>query len=61
MSESEPTWKKKWREKAKKIKEERGSTDQICKQFGCGKHLSHIEAMYSDYCFKHAREQNKKK
>lgn len=30
--------------------------DITCKKFGCGKHLSILESMYSDYCFKHQLE-----
>lgn len=38
--------------RAKAKKENEQLYDVVCKQFGCGKKLSHIENLYSDYCFK---------
>ena len=46
-----------WKQKADKVKielkQQQALTETICKRFGCGKKLSHIENLYSDYCFKH--------
>ncbi len=32
-----------------------------CKHFGCGKILTCYEYVYSDYCFKHSKQNNEKK
>ena len=28
----------------------------VCAHFGCGKHLTPVESLYGDKCFKHAQE-----
>lgn len=35
--------------------------EKICKHFGCGRKLTATENLYSEYCFKHARQKNQEK
>jgi hypothetical protein len=42
-------------------KEQLSDTEKVCKFFGCGKHLSAIQSMLSDYCFKHQQAINQQK
>lgn len=37
------------------------NSPHVCKQFGCGKTLSNIESLYSEYCFKHQQQINQNK
>lgn len=47
---------KKIRSNKKEVVLQNSDTDIVCKAFGCDKKLSHIEYLYSDYCFKHQLE-----
>ena len=51
-------------EAKERLYEQRKATEHICLTFGCGKHLSSIEYLYSDYCFncqqKRTQQRNEK-
>jgi hypothetical protein len=36
-------------------------TYPVCKKFGCGKKLTPMEYLCSEFCFKHQQEKNQKK
>lgn len=50
----------KLKEKAIVAQQNSELADKCCLFFGCGKKLTAMENLYSDYCFNHQREQNKK-